>query len=102
MLLERSVVKRANEKNKYWYEVMTEEEEVLFHMYNYQKDPERAAVNVFIKNETGEAVSDISYINEQMLSPDGAKWKNDGRAHYSGDGTTGEFGFGSGTNVPGE
>jgi hypothetical protein len=99
--IRETITKRANEKNKYWYEVMTEEEEVLFHMYNYQKDPERAAVNVFIKNETGDAVSDIHYINEQMLSPDGSKWKNDGRAHYGGDGTTGEFGFGSGTNTSG-
>jgi hypothetical protein len=101
-LVRENVIKRANEKNKYWYEVMTEEEEILFHMYNYQKDPNKAAVNVFIKNETGDAVSDISYINEQMINPNGAKWKNDGRAHYSGDGTTGEFGFGSGSNTPGE
>jgi hypothetical protein len=96
--MRKNVTKRANEKNKYWYEVMTEEEEIMFHLYNYQKNPESPAVRVAIKNSNGQAVSDISYVNEQMLNADGVKWKNDGRAHYSGDGTTGEFGFGSGTN----
>ena len=93
-----NITKRANKKNKYWYEVMTEEEEMMFHLYNYQKNPESPAVKIAIKNSDGQTPNDIAYVNEQMIDADGVKWKNDGRAHYDGDGTTGEFGFGSGTN----
>ena len=94
-----NLIKRANADGKPWYEVITEEEEMLMHLYNYQKDPDNPAVRIAITKINGDEVSDIAYINDQMLDAGGVKWKNDGRAHYSGDGNSGEFGVGSGTNT---